>query len=86
MPLCTSDSKSILKWIAKELPSYVFVSLMSQYTPKFARYSPDRNLQRTVTTFEYESVSKVAISLGFDGFFQSKDSATADYTPDFLGY
>ena len=58
-------------------------SLMSQYTPDFNDGEKHPELARCVTSFEYDSVSKEAIALGFDGFFQSKASATAKYTPDF---
>lgn len=84
LPGCRKDSIDLLNQLANRFGSdHFLLSLMSQYTPQFAKNAPDRNLQRKVTTFEYESVSSTAISLGFDGFFQSKDSATAEYTPDF---
>ena len=64
-------------------PDQILVSLMSQYTPDFARDCPYDNLKRRVTTLEYESVLKTVQSLGFDGFLQGKSAATAQYTPDF---
>lgn len=61
-------------------PSSVVLSLMRQYTPDFA---PEeyRQLRRRVTTFEYESVLAEAIRLGYDGYTQQKESASARYTP-----
>ncbi len=60
----------------------VVLSLMSQYTPDFLEdgYS---ELSRRITSFEYEKVSSYALSLGFAGYFQSRSSASAAYTPDF---
>ncbi|MBR3894307.1 MAG: radical SAM protein [Clostridia bacterium] len=83
LPGCRADSIALLKALAKKFGTDRFLlSLMSQYTPQFAdRAYP--SLCRRVTTFEYESVATVARQLGFDGYFQERDSATADYTPDF---
>ncbi len=63
-------------------PSSVILSLMRQYTPAFA--PPEmKPLCRKVTTFEYESVRDEALRLGYSGFSQDADSATAAYTPEF---
>ena len=43
----------------------------------------DKNLRRRLTTFEYESVLREAVRLGFDGYMQSAESASAKYTPEF---
>ena len=42
-----------------------------------------RNLRRKITSFEYDSVLARATELGFDGYFQSLDSASKKFTPDF---
>ena len=84
LPGCRKDSMELLGRLAERFGTGSFLlSLMSQYTPYFAKDTPYRELHREVTTFEYQSVASVATELGFDGFFQSKDSATAAYTPDF---
>lgn len=60
----------------------VVLSLMAQYTPEFAgKGFPE--LQRRITTFEYNKALDEARRLGFDGFCQSISSATSRYTPDF---
>lgn len=64
-------------------PADIRLSLMSQYTPEFATDTPYQNLHRRLTSFEYDSVVKEALSLGFDGYLQAKSSASAAYTPDF---
>ena len=77
------DSEAALTTVARTVhPDSVILSLMRQYTPDFA---PEEipTLRRRVTTFEYESVRDAAIRLGFGGYSQDADSATAAYTPEF---
>lgn len=83
LPGCRNDSIACLRRLAELIPvSDIKLSLMSQYTPDFYA-GDDKNLRRRVTTFEYESVLKEAIRLGFDGYMQSPSSASAKYTPEF---
>ncbi len=84
LPSHRDDSIALLNALAKEFGNDAFhLSLMSQYTPQFAQDSPYRALHRRVTSFEYDSVLAVAQDLGFVGYFQTRDSATAAFTPDF---
>ncbi len=84
LPGCRADSIAVLDKIAEILPvGDVLLSLMRQYTPDFAPEDAPRNLHRRVTSFEYDSVMSHAQTLGFDGFFQGKDAASAAFTPDF---
>lgn len=83
LPGCRRDSEAALTAVAEAIdPESVILSLMRQYTPDFA---PEEfpNLRRRVTTFEYEYVRDAAVRLGFSGYSQDADSATADYTPEF---
>ena len=83
LPGCRRDSEVALTAVAEAIdPGSVILSLMRQYTPDFA---PEEfpNLRRRVTTFEYEYVRDAAVRLGFSGYSQDADSATADYTPEF---
>ncbi len=83
LPSCRKDSIRVLEKLAKLVPvSDIKLSLMSQYTPEGA---PEEyhELSRRVTTFEYNSVLEKTLELGFDGFFQEKESATKTYTPEF---
>lgn len=84
LPNCRKDSITLLHWIKETLPdkSYL-ISLLSQYTP-FYKSHEYPELNRRITTYEYESVLKEAISLGLvDGFMQEKSSAKEEYTPPF---
>ena len=59
------------------------LSLMSQFTPNggLADYP---ELNRRITTFEYNSVTDTAYDLGFrNAYVQQRSSATAEYTPPF---
>lgn len=84
LPACREDSKAVLKYISEILPaSEVTLSLMRQYTPDFACDDVPKNLKRRLTSFEYEDVLSYALTLGFDGFSQDKESAKKDFTPNF---
>mgnify|MGYP003301907743 CR=1 FL=1 len=86
LPGCRKDSIAVLDRLAEIVPvEDIRLSLMSQYTPEFATDAPFTNLHRRVTTFEYDSVMAHADRLGFVGYMQQRDSATASYTPDFEG-
>ena len=81
MPLCASDSKAIVKWVAKHLPNTVFLSLMSQYTP-FGALQDFPELSRKVTKREYESVVDEAFSQGLERVFtQERNSSKTAYIP-----
>ncbi len=84
LPACREDSKAVLKYISEILPvEDITISLMRQYTPDFADLDAPKNLKRRLTSFEYEDVLNYALSLGFDGFSQDKESAKTDFTPKF---
>ena len=84
LPGCRADSMAVLERIAETVPvANIRLSLMRQYTPDFAPESAPKNLKRRVTSFEYESVMARAVELGFEGFFQGKEAASASYTPNF---
>ncbi len=83
LPSCRHDSVKLLGEIKKIIPiEDIRLSLMSQFTPDFVddEYS---ELKRRITTFEYNYVLDKAIEMGYQGFFQQKDSASAKYTPEF---
>ena len=81
MPLCTSDSKSLLRWFARELSKEVYLSLMSQYTP-FGKIENYPELSRTITAREYDAVVQTAFDLGIERLFlQERNSAKTAYIP-----
>ena len=84
LPGCRADTAAVLNALAKMLPvSDILLSLMRQYTPDFAPQSAPKHLLRRVTTFEYQQALLEAERLGFTGFTQGKDAASAAFTPNF---
>ena len=82
LPGLRHDSFLILNWIAANLP-HAAISLMAQYIPAY-RSVDFKELNRRVTTFEYQSVVEHAVKLKLtNGFTQQREAATAAYTPDF---
>ncbi len=83
LPGHTKESMKILDWISKNLPKYVYISLMSQYTPYFeAEKHPEIN--RPITRQEYDRVINHLYKLGLEeGYVQDRESADSQYIPDF---
>lgn len=84
LPGQKEDSIRLMHWLHDALPKGSFlISLMSQYTP-FHQSSLYPEINRRITTYEYERVLDIAIELGLtDGFMQKKSSAKEEYTPPF---
>ena len=83
MPKGVEDSIAVLEWIASNLPrNEVLISLMAQYTPSHysARYP---EIDRRVSTYEYNRVLRRARELGFNGYMQERASACSEFTPSF---
>ncbi len=86
LPTHRKDSEQILEHLASFKEKYDFrLSLMSQYTPDFLGEDSTKfkEIARRITTLEYNRILDKAISLGFQGYFQDRESAKTDYTPDF---
>ncbi len=84
LPGHRDDSLQLLRWIAENLPQNQFyLSLLSQYTPCYkSNIHPEIN--RRITSYEYEKVVKTALELGLEqGFMQKRSSAKEEYTPLF---
>lgn len=84
LPSHRQDSIALLRWISENLPKDLFlISLLSQYTPQFhSNELPELN--RRITSYEYQQVVDEAIRLGLNhGFMQEKSSAKEEYTPPF---
>ena len=84
LPGAKEDSIRLLHWIRDSLPKHSYLlSLMSQYTP-FYRSAEFPEINRRITTYEYEKVLDAAIELGLtEGYMQKKSSAKEEYTPPF---
>ena len=84
LPGHKDDSIALLTWIADHFPKdQFFISLMSQYTP-YRHLDDCPELNRRITSYEYEKVVDTALALGLDhGCMQKKSSAREEYTPPF---
>ena len=74
------DSIEILNQISRNFGDNILLSLMCQYTPNG---KTDGKLARKLTKFEYASVLDTAVSLGLNGYMQSRESADKGYIPEF---
>lgn len=84
LPGARKDSIAILQWMAENLPRDKFLlSLMSQYTPT-ARTKEFPEINRRITSMEYDSVVAEAVRLGLTGgFMQQRSSASEAFIPPF---
>ena len=84
LPGAKEDSIRLLSWIKEELPEKgYYISLLSQYTP-FYKSSQFPEINRRITSYEYNKVLNKAIELDLiEGFMQEKSSAKEEYTPPF---
>lgn len=81
MPLCTADSKQIVRWFARALPKTCYLSLMSQYTP-FGKIDAFPELSRGVTAREYNAVLDEASAQGITRLFvQERKASSEKYIP-----
>lgn len=83
LPGAYRDSLALIAWLADALPVEAFrLSLMRQFTPTpaCASYS---EINRKVTTFEYNVVLKEVQNRGIQGFSQGPASADGGYVPAF---
>ena len=84
LPSNSRDSMRVLDILSQDYdPSRLYVSLMRQYFPCHRAHEfPE--IDRRLTTLEYERVTRYALSLGIvHGFIQERDAATEDYVPPF---
>lgn len=84
LPGAKEDSIRLLRWMKENLPDHHYmISLMSQYTP-FYRSKDHPEINRRITSYEYDKVVNTALDLGMTmGFMQKKSSAKEEYTPPF---
>lgn len=83
MPGGYEDSLRLLDWLETTFRKEdILLSIMSQFTP-FYRCHDYPEINRRITTYEYEKVLQRARKLPFEGFAQERSSAKEEYTPDF---
>ena len=85
LPTLRHDSAEVIRFLGESFdPDDILLSVMSQYTPmNRAKDYPEIN--RRISTFEYNYVLGEAEKYGFEGYSQERDSANGCYVPPFEG-
>ena len=84
LPGQTANSIACLEWLAENLSTNIYVSLMAQYFPPDGLNLPDQ-LGRRLTAEEYDEVVDAFYRIGFHrGWVQQLESAD-NYKPNFQG-
>lgn len=85
LPGRRKESMRIVDWLWESFGDKVWLSLMNQYTPLY--HAKDyKEINRTLTTFEYESVVDHAAELGIEHcYVQEGKTASAKFVPAFDG-
>ena len=85
LPGCYKDSLELMAFLAKAFPvGDVWISLLRQYTPYGKVLKGEfPELNRRLTTFEYEKVVEKALELELPGYIQNKNSASMEMKPEF---
>jgi putative pyruvate formate lyase activating enzyme len=81
LPSLHKESIAAVDFLKKNFGKNFLLSLMAQYTVIPECTAPELN--RRLTTYEYNAVASAAAALGIDGFIQDLKSARKDYIPDF---
>jgi len=85
LPGCMEDSKNVLKFLYETFGDSVFISIMNQYTP-LSHVEKYTELNRGITSEEYEELVDYAIELGIEnGFVQEGETAEESFIPEFDG-
>ena len=84
LPSCREDSVKLLKKLKSAFGTDSFIlSLMSQYTPN-GNLDAFPEINRRITSFEYNYVVNTALDLGFtNAYIQERSSASRAYIPPF---
>ncbi len=85
LPGHRKESRELLDWLWESFGDRIYLSLMNQYTPMY-RAAEHPEINRRLTTFEYESVVEHALELGFTKcYVQERRAASEEYVPQFDG-
>ncbi len=83
LPGQTKDSKKILRYLYETYGNRIYISIMNQYTPlPHVAHFPELN--RPITTEEYDRVVNFALRLGIsNAFIQEGETAKESFIPPF---
>lgn len=84
LPGCSKDSVKLMKILGETFSKgEIRISLMRQYTPYFGVAKDYPEINRRITSLEYERVVDAALEAGLDGYRQEKSAATMELLPKF---
>lgn len=83
LPGCENDTRRILRFLHETYKNDIYVSIMNQYTP-LPQVKGIPELNRKITSREYEKIVDFAISIGIEnGFIQEGETALESFIPSF---
>ena len=82
LPQNTRNAIEVLNWLNDRFGTKILVSLMAQYIP-FGKAGHYPEIDRRITSREYQKVLEYLEELTLEGFVQERSSATTQYIPDF---
>ena len=83
LPGHIDDAKKIIDYLYKIYKDNIFISIMNQYTP-MKKFDEFKNLNRKITTYEYDEVVNYAYELGVrNAFIQEGETADSSFIPKF---
>ncbi len=83
LPGYVEDSKKVINYLYNTYGNHIYISIMNQFTPT-GDLSKYPELNRKLTSAEYDDVIDYAISLGVEnGFIQEGDTADESFIPPF---
>lgn len=82
LPGHTDDSKKIIKYLYEKYGNNIYISIMNQFTP--VNKTKYENLNRKLTTSEYDEVVNYAYDLGIrNAFIQEGETCLESFIPKF---
>lgn len=83
MPGYIKDSMKVVEYLYTTYQDHIFISLMNQYTP-LPQAADYPEINRKLTTYEYDKVIAYALSLGVtNGYIQKGKTAKESFIPAF---
>lgn len=84
LPTCKKDSKEIIKYLYDKYKNKVYISIMNQYTPPSRSLNKYPELNKPLSTKDYNEVVDYAVSIGVEnGFIQEGETAKESFIPEF---
>ena len=83
LPGNISQAVKVFEWVSENLPPETYISVMRQYTP-FGKAKDLPPINRKLSSREYSLVKQKILAMGFENcYFQSSESATESFIPNF---